>query len=112
MVITVKLQQRDSKDSDKLYPPDGNCLEDADHSELKAGMTNPSIQKMRNNGDYRGRTRAHTYCREWHSSVNQSSAKTGTWMVFQHSACIDPFYVTGTLLLQKALILHACSQYM
>lgn len=67
MVTSVELQQRESKDSDKLYPPDGNCLEDADHLEFEDRPSNSSIRKMLNNVNYRDRAKAHTYCKEWHS---------------------------------------------
>lgn len=67
MVTAVELQRRESKDSDKLYPPDRNCLEVADHSEFENRPSNSSIQKMLNNVNYRDRARDHIYCKEWHS---------------------------------------------
>jgi len=67
MVTTVELQRREAKDSDKLYPPDGNCSEDTDHSEFEDRASNSCIQKMFNNLNYRNRARAHIYCKEWHS---------------------------------------------
>ncbi|KAM9255133.1 LOW QUALITY PROTEIN: putative E3 ubiquitin-protein ligase MARCHF10 [Cariama cristata] len=49
MVTAVQLQRRESKDSDKLYPPDGNSLEDADHSELedRPNSSSPSLFQTR-----------------------------------------------------------------
>ena len=67
MVTAVELQRRESKDSDKLYPPDGNCLEDADHSEFEDRPSNSSVRKMLNNVNYRDRAKARIYCKEWHS---------------------------------------------
>ncbi|XP_014811978.1 PREDICTED: uncharacterized protein LOC106896474 [Calidris pugnax] len=65
MVSAVELQQRESQDSDKLYPPDRNCLEDADDSEFEDRPSNSSIRKMLRNVNYRDR--AHVYCKEWQS---------------------------------------------
>ncbi|CAM9804734.1 unnamed protein product, partial [Bubo scandiacus] len=58
MVTAVELQWRESKDSDKLYPSVGHCLEDTDHSEFEDRPSNSSIQKMLNNVNDRAKIKS------------------------------------------------------
>uniref|UniRef100_A0A8B9Q6B3 RING-type E3 ubiquitin transferase n=1 Tax=Apteryx owenii TaxID=8824 RepID=A0A8B9Q6B3_APTOW len=65
-VSAAEPQRRKSRDSDKLYTPDGNYIKDANHSELENRPTNSSLPKRYSNASSTDKASAHNYCKEWH----------------------------------------------